>query len=56
MAEAFRLGRVAGFLVAGAMDHADKERHGRDLVEKLRAGADVLRPRLAYRDARSSGA
>ena len=55
VAEAFRLGRVAGFLVAGAMDHADKERHGRDLVEKLRAGADVLRP-LAYRDARSSGA
>jgi hypothetical protein len=49
VAEAFRLGRAAGFLVGGAIEHADKERYGRELVAKLRAGADVLRP-LAYRD------
>jgi hypothetical protein len=49
VAEAFRLGRVAGLLVAGCIEHAEKDRYGRELVAKLRAGADVLRP-LAYRD------
>jgi hypothetical protein len=49
VAEAFELGRVAGFLVAGCIDHADKERYGRELVAKLHAGAEVL-GRLAFRD------
>ena len=49
VADAFELGRVAGYLVAGCTEHAEKERYGRELVGKLRAGADVLGP-LAFPD------
>lgn len=49
VAAAFEVGPIAGFLIAGCAEHAHKERYGRDLVARLRAGADPLMA-IAFRE------